>query len=47
VADLLGQGAATHMSRRIWEDVENLGDDYFYQEWFMGFFYLAAGGIGD
>jgi ubiquinone/menaquinone biosynthesis C-methylase UbiE len=45
VADLLGWGAAADMTRPIWTDVEAQVDDYFYREWFMGFFYVAAGRI--
>jgi ubiquinone/menaquinone biosynthesis C-methylase UbiE len=45
VADFLGWGAAADMTRRIWTDVEAQVDDYFYREWFMGFFYVAAGRI--
>ena len=45
VADLLGWGAAADMTRRIWIDVQAQVDDYFYREWFMGFFYVAAGRI--
>lgn len=47
VADLLGLGAAADISRPIWEDVKNLVDDYYYRDWFMGFFYLASGKIGE
>lgn len=46
LADLLGRGAAADMSRRIWEDVESMVDDYVYREWFMGFFYVSAGRMG-
>ena len=45
VADLLGWGAAADMTRRIWIDVEAQVDDYFYREWSMGFFFVAAGRI--
>lgn len=45
VADFLGWGAAADMTRRIWIDVEAQVDDYFCREWFMGFFYVAAGRI--
>lgn len=43
VADLLGWGAAADMSRRPWEALAEMVDDFVYHEWFMGFFYVAAG----
>jgi demethylmenaquinone methyltransferase/2-methoxy-6-polyprenyl-1,4-benzoquinol methylase len=43
IADLLGWGAAADMGRRPWRALEKLVDDCQYEEWFMGFFYLAAG----
>jgi len=45
LADLLGSGAAGKMSRRPWEPLEEMLNDYHYDEWFMGFFYAAAGKI--
>ncbi|MFQ5344221.1 MAG: class I SAM-dependent methyltransferase, partial [Anaerolineae bacterium] len=45
VADLLGWGAAGDISRRPWEDLSKVVDDYVYREWFMGFFYVAAGRV--
>ena len=45
VADLLGAGAAGMMSRRPWEPLKETLNDFHYDEWFMGFFYVAAGRI--
>jgi len=45
VADLLGNGAAGKMSRRPWESLQEMLTDYHYDEWFMGFFYMAAGRV--
>ena len=45
VADLLGNGAAGMMSRRSWESLQEILNDYRYDEWFMGFFYVAAGRV--
>ena len=45
VADLLGWGAAADMSRRPWEALAEMVDDFVYHEWFMGFFYVAAGRV--
>jgi len=45
VADILGNGAAGMMSRRPWEPLQEILNDYFYDEWFMGFFYVAAGRV--
>lgn len=42
VADLLGTGAAGMMSRRPWEWLEEAFGDFHYDEWFMGFFYVAS-----
>ncbi|MBN1454122.1 MAG: hypothetical protein JW963_24105 [Anaerolineales bacterium] len=43
VADLLGNGAAGMMSRKPWEPMREMLGDFHYEEWFMGFFYVAAG----
>jgi len=45
IADLLGWGAASDISRRPWEDLAKEVDDYVYREWFMGFFYVAGGRV--
>jgi len=45
VADLLGNGAAGLMSRRPWEPLKGMLNDFHYDEWFMGFFYVAAGNV--
>jgi len=45
VADLLGGGAAGTMSRRPWEPLQEILNDYRYDVWFMGFFYVAAGRV--
>jgi len=45
LADLLGNVAAGVMSRRPWDLLRGELDDYHYEEWFMGFFYIAAGGV--
>lgn len=45
VADILGHGAAGMMSRRPWEPLQEILNDYLYDEWFMGFFYVAAGRV--
>lgn len=45
LADLLGYGVAEVMSRRPWESLQQMLDDFHYEEWFSGFFYVAGGGI--
>jgi ubiquinone/menaquinone biosynthesis C-methylase UbiE len=45
VADLLGTGAAGLMARRPWEPLEEMLNDFHYDEWFMGFFYVAGGSV--
>ena len=45
VADLLGTGAAGMMSRRSWEPLQEILNDFHYDEWFMGFFFVAAGRV--
>jgi len=45
LADLLGYGAAEAMSRRPWELLQEMLDDFHYKEWFSGFFYVAAGHV--
>ena len=42
-AELAGYGAGEDMSRRPWESLPALVDDFFYKEWFSGFFYVAGG----
>ncbi len=43
LADLLGYGAAEDMSRRPWKLLKEMVDNFSYQEWFSGFFYVASG----
>lgn len=43
VADLLGYGAAEVMDRRPWELLREMLGDFYYEEWFSGFFYVAGG----
>jgi ubiquinone/menaquinone biosynthesis C-methylase UbiE len=43
LADLLGYGAAQDMSRRPWKLLKEMVDNFSYQEWFSGFFYVASG----
>jgi len=43
IADLLGTGAAGMMSRKPWEPLKEMLNDFHYGEWFMGFFYMAGG----
>lgn len=43
LADLLGYGAAEDVSRRPWESLREMLDDFYYEEWFSGFFYVAGG----
>ncbi len=45
LADLLGNGAAEDVSRRPWELLQEMLSDSRYQEWFSGFFYVAAGTV--
>lgn len=45
LADLLGYGAAEEMTRRSWELLRERLDDYYFEEWFSGFFYVAGGRI--
>jgi ubiquinone/menaquinone biosynthesis C-methylase UbiE len=45
VADLLGNGAAGMMSRKPWEPMRKMLGNFHYDEWFMGFFYVAAGRV--
>lgn len=45
LADLLGYGAAEDVSRRPWELLQQMLGDFGYQEWFSGFFYVAAGNV--
>ena len=45
LADLLGNVAAGVMSRQPWDLLRGVLDDYRYNEWFMGFFYVAAGEV--
>jgi len=46
VAYLLGLGAGSDVSRRPWETLDRLVDEFEYREWFMGFFYVATGRCG-
>ena len=43
LADLLGNGAAEDVSRKPWELLREMLDDFQYKEWFSGFFYVASG----
>jgi hypothetical protein len=43
IVDLLGKGAAGMMSRKPWEPMREMLGDFHYEEWFMRFFYVAAG----
>jgi len=43
LADLLGYGAAEDVSRRPWELLRTMLNNFYYKEWFSGFFYVAAG----
>ena len=45
IADLLGDGAAGVMSRKPWELMKTKLGNFHYDEWFMGFFYVAAGQV--
>lgn len=45
VADVLGWGAAADVSRRPWETLRGLLDDVSYEDFFLGFFYVAAGSV--
>ncbi|MFQ5813472.1 MAG: class I SAM-dependent methyltransferase [Anaerolineae bacterium] len=45
IADLLAWGVAGDISRRPWEELVGMVDDYVYREWFMGFFYVAGGRV--
>jgi len=43
LADLLGIGAAGIMTRKPWKLMKKMLVSFHYDEWFMGFFYVAAG----
>jgi len=45
LADLLGYGAAEEMTRQPWEILQKMLDDFYYEEWFSGFFYAAGGRV--
>lgn len=45
VADLLGWGAAADVARRPWEHLGELLHDASYEDFFLGFFYVAAGRV--
>ena len=45
VADLLGWGAAADVARRPWETLRGLVDETSYEDFFLGFFYVAAGRV--
>lgn len=47
LADLLGYGAAEDVSRRSWEALREMVDDFHYEEWTWGFFYAAEGRTQD
>ena len=47
VVDLLGYGAAGRMSRRPWEPLKEMLGDFHYEEWFMGYFYVAGGNVSN
>ncbi len=42
-ANVLGWGAAADIARYLWAVMGEMVDDFNYRQWFMGFFYLAAG----
>src|SRR5579859_6452294 len=42
-ADLAGHGAGEVMSRQPWESLRGMVDNFQYEEWFWGFFYVAGG----
>ncbi len=43
LADLLGYGVAEDVSRRPWESLQLMLDNFHYKEWFSGFFYVSSG----
>ena len=45
LADLLGYRAAEDVSRQPWESLQKMLDDFCYEEWFSGFFYVAGGNV--
>ncbi len=45
LAELLGYGAAEVMSRHPWDSLQQMLDDFHYEEWFSGFFYVAGGSV--
>lgn len=45
VADSLGWGAAADLTRRPWETLRGVVEDYGYEDFFLGFFYVAAGSV--
>ncbi|SRR6266508_994034 len=45
LADLLGYGAAEDVSRRPWESLQEMLDNYHFKGWFSGFFYTAGGSV--
>ncbi len=45
VADLLGDGAAENMTRRPWEWLQGRLGNYYFKEWFSGFYYVTGGSI--
>lgn len=45
VSLLLGWGAAANLARQPWQVLRTLVDDFFYTDWFMGFFYVSGGTV--
>ena len=46
-AFVLCWGAAADITRHPWIVMGEIVDDFNYRQWFMGFFYLAAGRVFD
>ena len=42
---VLGWGAAADITRRPWAALGEMVGSFIYHQWFMGFFYLAAGRV--
>ena len=45
LADLLAYGAAAVSTRRPWEWLRQMLGDFHFEEWFLGFFYVAGGRV--
>ncbi len=45
LADALGYGAAADTTRKPWEFMQHLVDDFRCEDWTWGFFYVAAGRV--